>query len=75
VKLQQYRKENKLTLAAFAELLNAKTSGETIYPSAIQRWETGTIPRQENMRRVMEATGHQVTFADFYDEPKRRAAG
>lgn len=68
MKLQQFRKENRLSQADLAALVNEKTTGDNVSPSMIDRWEKGTIPRQENMRRIMEATGHEVTFADFYDD-------
>lgn len=76
MKLKEYRAKSKLTQAALAQQINNRTNGEPISQSMIDRWEKGTIPRQENMRRVMEATDHHVTFADFYGEtgeaPKRK---
>lgn len=80
MKLKDWRQTNGKTQKWVADELNkmADAAGdpEQASQSSVDRWEKGTIPRQANMRRLMELTDHAVTFDDFYDDgvkPKRRA--
>lgn len=71
--LREFREQNALSLQRMADRVNSLSTGpEPVSASMIDRWEQGTIPRQENMRRIDRATGGQVTFADFYCENERR---
>jgi transcriptional regulator with XRE-family HTH domain len=57
--LTLYRQRHKLTLAAFAAL-----AGTT--QATISRIEGGTrLPRQAMLRRLVEATGREVTADDI----------
>lgn len=81
VKLREWREQNARTQQDVADAINARIVvqglGETearVAQASVDRWEKGTIPRQENIRRLQEITGGAVTFADFYgenDKPKR----
>ena len=82
VKLREYRDQKGLSLKRMADQVNSLApADEPVSASMIDRWEQGTIPRQENMRRIMAATAGAVTFSDFYEnelEPmraKRRMVG
>jgi DNA-binding transcriptional regulator YdaS (Cro superfamily) len=51
---------NRLTVAAFAATIGASEA-------AVGKWARGErIPRRAMMVRIQEATGGQVTAADFY---------
>lgn len=76
VRLREYREQTSLSLQRMADRINELApASEPVSASMVDRWEQGTIPRQENMRRLHKATAGQVTFADFYGEeaPKRRS--
>lgn len=80
VKLREWRERNARTQQNVADAINelARDDGAddqaTITQGSIDRWEKGTIPRQENIRRVSRLTGDAVSFADFYagEAPPKR---
>lgn len=79
MKLKEWRQQNGKTQQWVADELNklaaSEGDSEQASQSSVDRWEKGTIPRQENMRRLMKLTAHAVTFEDFYDDgvkPKRK---
>lgn len=55
----KYRSRRKMTLKEFADLVG-------VQPQAIHRYERGRIPEVAILRRIVEATGGEVTAADFY---------
>lgn len=58
--IYEFRRATQLTQVQFAELL-------TVHPVTVARWESGAlIPRRRMMARIQQATGGQVTPADFY---------
>lgn len=73
VKLKQWREQNGKTQQWVADELTRLAeadghNGERVTDSSVQRWEAGTVPRRQNIRRVMKLTGDAVGFADFYGE-------
>jgi transcriptional regulator with XRE-family HTH domain len=80
VKLRVWREQNSFTQQQVADEVNRliRADGEadaaTISQGSVDRWEKGTIPRQENIRRLTRFTRGSVTFADFYsgEEPPPR---
>lgn len=80
VKLKDWREKEGKTQQWVADEINrlAEQAGtaERVGQSSVDRWEKGTIPRQENMRRLVQITGSAVGFADFYgddgERPKRK---
>jgi len=57
--LTKYRKENSLTVEAFGKVIGASKG-------TVSKWESGTIPRPEYMRKISEATNSAVTANDWY---------
>lgn len=79
VKIKQWREEKGLSQQQLADALNelAEKKGWTepaTSQAGVDRWEHGSIPRQENIRLVGELTGGKVGFGDFLgdDGPKKR---
>ena len=67
--LKAYRKARGLTMEEFARKVGVQRA-------AVSKWERGSIPRPEIMRRIVEVTGGEVTAQDFYDAaPARAEAG
>ena len=61
VKLKAYRELLGLTQADVAERLGTDQAN-------VCRWEDGTIPRIEMVRKIREWSGGAVTAEDFYTE-------
>ena len=61
MKLKAYRELRLLTQAEVAEQLGTHTAN-------VCRWEDGTIPRIEMVRKIREWSGGAVTAEDFYTE-------
>ncbi len=63
--LADYMAKQDLTLAAFAEALEA--SGRvTVGIAAVSKWRRGaSFPRPQHMREIERVTGGEVTAADF----------
>ena len=59
--LTKYRKATDQTLEAFGEKIGASKG-------TVSKWENGTIPRPEYMRKISEATSGSVTANDWYTE-------
>jgi transcriptional regulator with XRE-family HTH domain len=57
--LTRYRKAQSLTVEAFGNLIGASKG-------TVSKWENGTIPRPEYMRKISEATNNAVTAGDWY---------
>ena len=78
MKLKDWREKAKRSQRSVADDLNRMAEAEgdpdRLSQASVDRWEKGTIPRQENMRRLMKLTDNVVTFSDFYGDrrPKRR---
>jgi len=81
VKLKEWREQNDKTQQWVADELTRLAEadghgGDKVTDSSVQRWEAGTVPRRQNIRRVMKLTHNAVGFADFYGEtgeqPKRK---
>jgi len=58
--LTTYRDENDLTLEAFAQRVSATKS-------QVWKWENGTIPRKDQMQKIIEATAGKVVAQDWYN--------
>lgn len=44
-------------------------------PSGVRKWMYGErIPRPDQMRKITEITGGEVTANDFFDEPQKAAS-
>lgn len=67
MKLLDWRRKAGLTQAQIADLIG-------VAQPAVTRYEAGRHPRPEIMRRIITATGGEVTAADFYATSDARAA-
>lgn len=61
MKLKDFLKEEKITQEKFAEILGV---GQNL----ISLWCNGTIPRADQMNKILLATKGKVTANDFYYE-------
>lgn len=59
--LTKFRKAENQTLEAFGDSIGASKG-------TVSKWENGTIPRPEYMRKIAEITGNRVTANDWYTE-------
>ena len=65
MRLADYLRAEKLTLAAFASRIE-------VGPMAVHRYaKAGRVPQPDVMRRIIEATDGAVTANDFFDAPRR----
>lgn len=58
--LTVFRESQEKTLEAFASDVGT-TKG------VVWKWENGTIPRREQMQKIIEVTGGKVGPADWYE--------
>jgi hypothetical protein len=76
VKLDAWMVKNGVGCWCFAGLLNAakKPSDANISQSMVDRWRKGTVPRRRARERILEATGGEVSHADWLDDatPRKR---
>lgn len=56
--LTEYRERHGLTLQEFGSRIG-------VGKAAVWKWEAGSLPRKEMLVRIVEATGGEVTLADF----------
>jgi len=70
MKLSDYMRANRLTNAAFAEIIGS------VGPSAVRKWRYGErYPRIEELVKIQQVTKGKVTPADFVrSEQERRAS-
>ena len=61
MKLKQYRELRQMTQAEVAEQIGTDKTN-------VCRWEDGTIPRADMVRKIREWSGGAVTAEDFYTE-------
>lgn len=59
--LTTYRvSQGNMTLDAFAKLVGASKG-------TVSKWENGTIPRRDQMMKIIEVTNGEVTSAAWYE--------
>ena len=63
MKLDEWRKARKFTQEQLAEMIGVASR------VSVARYESGRVPDQDVLRKIIEITSGEVTANDFYDIP------